>query len=75
MYEADDGGASFNVLNPEKWALSNVGLFSQGKFNTLPQNTGLEVINTTIPDLYQTARQSPGSLRYDGLGLENGFTM
>ncbi|KAJ0017674.1 hypothetical protein Pint_11525 [Pistacia integerrima] len=23
VYEADDGGASFNVLNPEKWALSN----------------------------------------------------
>ncbi|KAJ0081560.1 hypothetical protein Patl1_11696 [Pistacia atlantica] len=31
-----------------------------------------EVINTTTPDLYQTGRQSPGSLRYYGLGLENG---
>ncbi|KAJ0017025.1 hypothetical protein Pint_11542 [Pistacia integerrima] len=72
VYEADDGGASFNVLNSEKWAVSNVGLFSEGQFNTLPQNTGSEVINTTTPDLYQTARQSPGSLRYYGLGLENG---
>ncbi|KAJ0018670.1 hypothetical protein Pint_11535 [Pistacia integerrima] len=72
VFEANDGGASFNVLNPEKWALSNVGLFSEGQFNTLPQNTSSEVINTTTPDLYQTSRQSPGSLRYYGLGLENG---
>lgn len=72
VYEADDSGAPFNVLNSEKWAFSNVGLFSEGQFTTLPQNTGSEVINTTTPDLYQTARQSPGSLRYYGLGLENG---
>ncbi|KAJ0017051.1 hypothetical protein Pint_11498 [Pistacia integerrima] len=51
VYEADDGGASFNVLNLKKWALSNVGLFSEGQFNTLPQNTDSEVINTTTPSL------------------------
>ncbi|XP_031270055.1 probable LRR receptor-like serine/threonine-protein kinase At1g56140 [Pistacia vera] len=79
-YEADDrdiGEASFVVPNSEKWAISNVGfLFTEGgqAFNTLVQNTGTKVINsnTTPPDLYQTSRKSIGSLRYYGLGLENG---
>ncbi|KAJ0081543.1 hypothetical protein Patl1_11712 [Pistacia atlantica] len=73
VYEGDNiDGASFGVFNSEKWALSNVGLFSKGRFRTLIQNEGSKVINTTTPDLYQTSRQSPGSLRYYGLGLENG---
>ncbi|KAJ0080949.1 hypothetical protein Patl1_11719 [Pistacia atlantica] len=55
----------------EKWALSNVGLFSEGRFRTLIQNEGVKVINTATPDLCQTSRQSLGSLRYYGLGLEN----
>ncbi|KAJ0018672.1 hypothetical protein Pint_11533 [Pistacia integerrima] len=73
VYKDDNiDGASFGVFNSEKWALSNVGLFSEGRFRTLIQNEGSKVINTTTPDLYQTSRQSPGSLRYYGLGLENG---
>ncbi|KAJ0017790.1 hypothetical protein Pint_11509 [Pistacia integerrima] len=73
VYEDDNiDGASFGVFNSEKWALSNVGLFSEGRFRTLIQNEGSKVINTTTPDLYQTSRKSPGSLRYYGLGLENG---
>ncbi|XP_031249218.1 probable LRR receptor-like serine/threonine-protein kinase At1g56140 isoform X3 [Pistacia vera] len=73
VYEDDNiDGASFGVFNLEKWALSNMGLFSEGRFRTLIQNEGSKVINTTTPDLYQTSRQSPGSLRYYGLGLENG---
>ncbi|KAJ0017422.1 hypothetical protein Pint_11500 [Pistacia integerrima] len=72
LCEANDCGGSFNVLNYEKWALSNVGLFSEGQCNTLLQNTGSEVINTTTPNLYQITRQSPRSLIYYGLSLENG---
>ena len=47
-----------------RWAVSNVGLFF-GSNN--PQFT-----NTLDSELFQTARISAGSLRYYGLGLENG---
>ncbi|XP_044495501.1 probable LRR receptor-like serine/threonine-protein kinase At1g56140 [Mangifera indica] len=75
VYEADTyntGGASFNVLGTEKWAISDVGLYADGQFNTHVQNTGSQVTGTATPKLYQSSRQSPGSLRYYGLSLENG---
>ncbi|GKV44298.1 hypothetical protein SLEP1_g51490 [Rubroshorea leprosula] len=74
-YEAENsslGTASFNVVGTEKWAVSNVGLFSDRKNITYVQNTLAEVRYTNSPKLYQSSRISPGSLRYYGLGLENG---
>ncbi|XP_048438756.1 probable LRR receptor-like serine/threonine-protein kinase At1g56130 [Pyrus x bretschneideri] len=76
LYEAEDsdlGPATFNVTSIKQWAVSNVGMFSDGVnrpflVNTLAQVTGTDV----TPELFQTSRLSPGSLRYYGLGLENG---
>ncbi|GKV44293.1 hypothetical protein SLEP1_g51485 [Rubroshorea leprosula] len=77
-YEADNsflGTASFNVIGSEKWAVSIVGSFSD-RSNQIyvqnRQNTSAQMRNTNSPQLYQTSRISPGSLRYYGLGLENG---
>ncbi|GKV50306.1 hypothetical protein SLEP1_g57018 [Rubroshorea leprosula] len=74
-YEAEDsslGIASFNVIDTEKWAVSNVGSIFNGNFGAYRQNSSEPVRNTNSPVLYQTSRVSPGSLRYHGLGLENG---
>ncbi|GLT51801.1 hypothetical protein SLA2020_251840 [Shorea laevis] len=74
-YEAENsslGTAFFNVISTEKWAVSNVGLFSDRKNALYVQYTLAQVRNTNSPELYQTSRISPGSLRYYGLGLENG---
>ncbi|GKV44301.1 hypothetical protein SLEP1_g51493 [Rubroshorea leprosula] len=72
-YEAETsslGIASFYV-HTEKWAVSNVGLYDRNgqayKLNSLER-----VRNTNSMELYQTSRISTGSLRYYGLGLENG---
>ncbi|KAL6329824.1 hypothetical protein AAG906_037536 [Vitis piasezkii] len=67
VFERDNenlGPATYYVTDTNRWAVSNVGLFS-GSNN--PQYT-----NTLDSELFQTARISAGSLRYYGLGLENG---
>lgn len=74
-YEAENtslGIASFNVTSTEKWAVSNVGLFADRNNPIYVQNTLAQVRNTNSPELFQTSRLSPGSLRYYGLGLQNG---
>ncbi|GLT51789.1 hypothetical protein SLA2020_251730 [Shorea laevis] len=74
-YETEDsslGAASFNVIDIEKWAVSKVGSTFDGNFEAYRQNSKEPVRNTNSPVLYQTSRISPGSLRYYGLGLENG---
>ncbi|GKV44303.1 hypothetical protein SLEP1_g51495 [Rubroshorea leprosula] len=74
-YEAETsslGISSFFVIHTEKWAVSNVGLFTNRSNQPYMQNTSALVRNTNSPELYQTSRISPGSLRYYGLGLENG---
>ncbi|CAI9772831.1 unnamed protein product [Fraxinus pennsylvanica] len=58
------GPATYYTIDTNRWAVSNVGLPS-GSGN--PQYT-----NTLESELFQTARISAGSLRYYGLGLENG---
>ncbi|XP_024160928.1 probable LRR receptor-like serine/threonine-protein kinase At1g56140 isoform X2 [Rosa chinensis] len=69
LYEAENstlGPATFNVTSTEKWAVSNAGMFAD-------RNITDYVVNTDVtPELFQTSRLSPGSLRYFGLGLENG---
>ncbi|XP_062012445.1 probable LRR receptor-like serine/threonine-protein kinase At1g56130 isoform X1 [Rosa rugosa] len=76
LYETEDsalGPATFNVRGSEKWAVSNVGLFADRKNPSFVVNTLAQVNGTDVtPELFQTSRLSPGSLRYYGLGLENG---
>ncbi|CAN6683940.1 unnamed protein product [Malus baccata var. baccata] len=75
LYESDDselGLATFSVTSTENWAVSNVGSISDytpSLNKTLAQVTGTNV----TPALFQTSRMSTGSLRYYGLGLENGL--
>ncbi|CAN6683933.1 unnamed protein product [Malus baccata var. baccata] len=76
LYETKEsalGPATFSVTSTEKWAVSNAGLFSDTEnpsflVSAHPQVTGTDV----TPELFQTSRVSAGSLRYYGLGLENG---
>ncbi|XP_028958803.1 probable LRR receptor-like serine/threonine-protein kinase At1g56130 [Malus domestica] len=76
LYEAEDstlGPATFSVTSTEKWVVSNAGLFYERKNQSFLQNTLAQVTGTNVtPELFQTSRVSPGSLRYYGLGLENG---
>ncbi|KAM3701033.1 hypothetical protein ACJW31_05G142600 [Castanea mollissima] len=76
VYEAENsssfGAAWYYVTKTEKWAVSNVGLFAERTDQTYVENTLAQVIATNTPELYQTSRMSPGSLRYYGLGLDNG---
>ncbi|KAG6642584.1 hypothetical protein CIPAW_09G150300 [Carya illinoinensis] len=75
VYEAENaslGPASFYVTSFDKWAVSNVGLFSDRSEPSYLQTTYAQVTRTNTPELFQRSRISPGSLRYYGLGLENG---
>ncbi|KAL4283976.1 hypothetical protein GQ457_16G009080 [Hibiscus cannabinus] len=75
VFEADNGTlgtAKYHVTTTQKWAVSNVGLFSGRQNREYMQNTLAQVRNTDSPKLYKSSRLSPGSLRYYGLGLENG---
>ncbi|XP_010645958.1 probable LRR receptor-like serine/threonine-protein kinase At1g56140 isoform X3 [Vitis vinifera] len=72
VYEADNSisstaSTSFHESRSEKWAVSNVGLYVDKIANTTSQVNG-----TNTPELFKTSRISPGSLRYYGLGLQNG---
>ncbi|KAH0453805.1 hypothetical protein IEQ34_018129 [Dendrobium chrysotoxum] len=76
-FDADNANlstASYYVTNPIKWAVSNTGSFKDA---TNPNtnyiiSTQSQFQNTLDPELFQTARMSPSSLRYYGLGLQNG---
>ncbi|KAJ4702815.1 hypothetical protein OWV82_022806 [Melia azedarach] len=75
VYEADNsslGAASFVVTTTQNWAVSNVGLFAERENPSYILSNQAQVTGTRTPELYQTSRISPGSLRYYGLGLENG---
>ena len=75
LYEAENetlGAATFHVTSTQKWAVSNTGMFSERNSPSYFQNTLAQATGTSTPELFQTARMSPGSLRYYGLGLKNG---
>ncbi|KAL5731439.1 hypothetical protein ACHQM5_004167 [Ranunculus cassubicifolius] len=75
IYEAENSTAnpaSYNVRNDRKWAVSNVGLFGDSSGPSYVVNKLVQTTGTLDTELFQTARLSPGSLRYFGLGLENG---
>ncbi|GLT51793.1 hypothetical protein SLA2020_251770 [Shorea laevis] len=65
------GMTSFSVIDTKKWAVSNVG-FYDGNILDYTLNNWDQVRNTNSTKLYQISRISTGSLRYYGLGLENG---
>ncbi|KAI6691701.1 hypothetical protein NL676_028529 [Syzygium grande] len=75
VYEQDNNGlgpATYYVTDTERWAVSNVGYFT-GNNNPAYNASMLSQFNNTLDsELFQTARVSASSLRYYGLGLENG---
>ncbi|KAF8408681.1 hypothetical protein HHK36_004744 [Tetracentron sinense] len=76
MFEADNstlGPASYYLVNSDKWAVSNVGLFADRSHVAYIETTFAQIDNTLNSEFFQTSRLSPGSLRYYGLGLQNGF--
>ncbi|KAK1279593.1 putative LRR receptor-like serine/threonine-protein kinase [Acorus gramineus] len=66
------GAASYYVTNIKRWAVNNVGIFVNNPNSTYVLNHLNQFTNTLDTELFQSARQSPSSLRYYGLGLENG---
>ncbi|KAF9587455.1 hypothetical protein IFM89_002636 [Coptis chinensis] len=76
VFEAENstlGPASYFVQVDRRWAVSNIGVFGEGPGGLYIQNNLAQATNTLDPELFQTARLSPGSLRYFGLGLQNGI--
>lgn len=55
-----------------RWAVSNVGLSADSPNPKYISTSSSQFTNTLDPELFQTARVSAGSLRYYGLGLQNG---
>lgn len=74
-YEADNatlGPAAYYVTGQQRWAVSNVGLPSGSRNPEYKTNFLTYIPNTRDPELYQSSRVSASSLRYYGLGLQNG---
>ncbi|XP_075494806.1 LOW QUALITY PROTEIN: putative LRR receptor-like serine/threonine-protein kinase At1g56140 [Primulina tabacum] len=73
VYEMDNetlGPATYYMTSTGRWAVSNAGMASDNpRYLT---SSLYQFTNTLDSELFQTARLSFGSLRYYGLGLENG---
>ncbi|KAL6502084.1 hypothetical protein OROGR_027217 [Orobanche gracilis] len=70
------GAASLYAGAESRWAVSSNGLFISNPKDNIYQDkaeTDSQVTNTLTSELYKTARVAPSSLRYYGLGLENGL--
>ncbi|RCV35407.1 hypothetical protein SETIT_7G237500v2 [Setaria italica] len=75
MYQPDNadlGPASYYVTGAPTWGVSNVGRFMEAPNNSYIINSSRQFLKTLDSELFQTARMSPSSLRYYGIGLENG---
>ena len=75
VYERDNealGPATYYVINTHRWAVSNVGYFRGTNNPQYTSSSSSQFMNTLDSELFQTARLSASSLRYYGLGLENG---
>ncbi|KAL8096543.1 putative LRR receptor-like serine/threonine-protein kinase At1g56140 [Apium graveolens] len=76
VYETDNkalGPATYYVPTSNRWAVSNAGLRSSTDSLDFVNTSSSQVFTNALnPKLFQTARTSGGSLRYYGLGLENG---
>ncbi|KAF3670157.1 putative LRR receptor-like serine/threonine-protein kinase [Capsicum annuum] len=74
-YERDSealGPATYFMTSTGRWAVSNAGLHSDCPNQSFTSFTSFQITNTLDSKLFQAARISAGSLRYYGLGLENG---
>ncbi|CAL5392199.1 unnamed protein product [Camellia sinensis] len=75
IYERDNetlGPATYYVTSDNRWAVSNVGRFIDSNQPQYISFSSSQFTQTLESELFQTARISAGSLRYYGLGLENG---
>uniref|UniRef100_A0A0D3G553 non-specific serine/threonine protein kinase n=1 Tax=Oryza barthii TaxID=65489 RepID=A0A0D3G553_9ORYZ len=75
IYEAEPtnlGDASYYVTGQTRWGVSNVGKFSLASNGMNIISSSKHFQNAVNSRLFETARMSPSSLRYYGLGLENG---
>jgi hypothetical protein len=72
VFEQDNDSASFYVSNTQKWGVSDTGHFLSSSNPSHIITNQSQITKTLDSELYQTARLSPSSLRYYGLGLENG---
>lgn len=66
------GPASYYVTSTNRWAVSNTGYFSGTNNPQYTITSASQFTNTLDSEVFQTARISSSSLRYYGLGLENG---
>nr|GEV88222.1 probable LRR receptor-like serine/threonine-protein kinase At1g56140 [Tanacetum cinerariifolium] len=72
VHEQDNealGPATYYLTPERRWGVSNVGQRDNPAYTASTQR---QFTNTLDSELFQTARLSAGSLRYYGLGLENG---
>ena len=75
MYQPDAaniGPASYYVTGARTWGVSNVGKFMDALNSSYIIHSSRKFQSTSDSELFQTARMSPSSLRYYGIGLENG---
>jgi hypothetical protein len=75
MYDPDDaslGPASYNVTGAPTWGVSNVGRFMDASTGSYIIYSSQQFQNTLDSELFRNARMSPSSLRYFGIGLDNG---
>ncbi|KAG8386626.1 hypothetical protein BUALT_Bualt03G0168000 [Buddleja alternifolia] len=75
VHEADNetlGPSSYYVSRERRWAVSNTGLPSSSSNPEYKSSFIYQIPNTRDPELFHYSRISAGSLRYYGLGLENG---
>lgn len=75
MLERDNetlGPATYNVTSTERWGVSNVGVFTGNSNDQYMSSSSSQFTNTLDSEVFQTSRLSASSLRYYGLGLENG---
>ncbi|XP_075645970.1 putative LRR receptor-like serine/threonine-protein kinase At1g56140 [Castanea sativa] len=74
VYERDNetlGPATYYVVDTDRWAVSNVGYFA-GSNNATYTSSSSSQFTSLDSELFQTTRLFASSLRYYGLGLENG---
>ncbi|CAM0902803.1 unnamed protein product [Alopecurus aequalis] len=75
MYQVDNanlGAASYYVGGAPIWGVSNSGRFMDAPNGSSIIYSSRQFQNTLDSGLFQTARMSTSSLRYYGIGLENG---
>ncbi|XP_042947975.1 probable LRR receptor-like serine/threonine-protein kinase At1g56140 isoform X2 [Carya illinoinensis] len=66
------GPATYYVTDTNRWAVSNVGYFTGINNPQYTRSSSSQFTGTLDSELFQTTRVSASSLRYYGLGLQNG---